>query len=72
MSYHAVLQFRPPDGPRVICTWEREEIADGRFEEWVYTYSEHPTARITLVEENAGARRVLSEWTRATGTIRHT
>lgn len=70
-TFHLLLQFHPPDGPRVAGTWEREETADGKFEGWVYTYSAHPTARITLVEESAGARRVLSEWPQATGTIRH-
>ncbi|MFE8941905.1 hypothetical protein ACWDNT_27490 [Streptomyces sp. NPDC000963] len=72
MTFHVTLQFQPPDGPTVTSLWERQETADGKFEEWVYTHSAHPTARITLVEESAGVRRVLSEWTRDSGTIRHT
>ncbi|MET9936274.1 MULTISPECIES: hypothetical protein [unclassified Streptomyces] len=72
MTFHVMLQFQPPDGPVVTGLWERQETADGKFAEWVYTHAAHPTARIALVEESAGVRRVLSEWTRATGTIRHT
>ncbi|WP_432089811.1 hypothetical protein [Streptomyces sp. bgisy095] len=72
MTFHVLLQFQPPDGPVVTGTWERGETADGKFEEWVYTHSAHSTAHITLAKESAGVRRVLSEWTRTTGTIRHT
>ncbi|MYV64814.1 hypothetical protein GT043_02310 [Streptomyces sp. SID2131] len=72
MTFHVMLQFQPSDGPTVTGTWEKQETADGKFEEWVYTHAAHPTARITLVEKSAGTRRVLSEWTQATATIRRT
>ncbi|MFC8790828.1 hypothetical protein [Streptomyces cinereoruber] len=72
MTFHVMLHFQPPHGPAVMDRWGREKTADGTFEERVYTHSSHPTARITLVEESAGVRRVLSEWTRDSGTIRHT
>ncbi|MET9930387.1 MULTISPECIES: hypothetical protein [unclassified Streptomyces] len=71
MTFHVLLQFTPPDGPAVTGTWEKESTADGKFEEWVHSYGAHPTARIELTEETAGTHRVLSQWTRATGTIRH-
>lgn len=46
--------------PAITGWWDREDVARGKFRDWVGQYGGLPGARVTLVDEEQGV--TLTEW----------